>query len=101
MSKETWEHIKSLKEEFINGDAIAVIWTTEDVFTESENYGDTDYDHLQPHIDTEISEEEAQKILEILDRKHDASIGISWDTISCHIDEIIHDRIEKGELNES
>ena len=85
MSKETWEHIKSLKEEFINGDAIAVIWTTEDVFTESEN------------IDTEISEEEAQKILEILDRKHDASIGISWDTISCHIDEIIHDRIEKGE----
>ena len=87
--------IKSLKEDFINGDAIAVIWTTEDVFTESENYGDTDY--AQVPIDTEISKEEAQKILEILDRKHDASIGISWDTISCHIDEIIHDRIEKGE----
>ena len=95
MSKETWEHIKSLKEDFINGDAIAIIWTTEDVFTESENYGDTDY--AQVPIDTEISEEEAQKILEILDRKHDASIGISWDTISCHIDEIIHDRMEGWE----
>jgi len=82
MSKETWEHIKSLKEEFINGDAIAIIWTTEDVFTESEN------------IDTKISEKEAQEILGILDRKHDASIGISWDTISCHIDEIIHDNLD-------
>ena len=95
MSKESWEHIKSLKEDFINGDAIAVIWTTEDVFTESENYGDTDY--AQVPTDTEISEEEAQKILEILDRKHDASIGISWDTISCHIDEFIHDRMEGWE----
>ena len=84
MSKETWEHIKSLKEEFINGDAIAIIWTTEDVLTESEN------------IDTEISEEEAQEVLGILDRTHDAMMGISWDTISCHIDEIIHNRIEKG-----
>ena len=85
MSKESWEHIKSLKEDFINGDAIAIIWTTEDVFTESEN------------IDTEISEEEAQEILGILDRKHDASLGITWDTISCHIDEFIHDRMEGWE----
>ena len=82
MSTETWEHIKSLKEEFINDNAIAIIWTTEDVLTESEN------------IDTEISEKEAQEILGILDRKHDASIGISWDTISCHIDEIIHDNLD-------
>ena len=85
MSKETWEHIKSLKEDFINGDAIAVIWTTEDVFTESEN------------IDTEISEEEAQEILEILYQYYDASMGISWSTISCHIDEFIHDRMEGWE----
>jgi hypothetical protein len=99
MSKETWEHIKSLKGEFINGNAIAIIWTTEDVLTESEN------------IDTEISEEEAQEVLGILDRTHDAMMGISWDTIRCYINEIIHDnldytfdygrttksRIEKGE----
>ena len=95
MSKETWEHIKSLKEDFINGDAIAIIWTTEDVFTESENYGDPDY--VRVPLDTEISEEEAQEILEILYQYYDASMGISWSTISCHIDEFIHDRMEGWE----
>ena len=84
MSKETWEHIKSLKEDFINGDAIAMIWTTEDVLGCEDGTA-------------KISEKEAQEVLGILDRKHDASLGISWDTISCYIDEIIHDRIEKGE----
>ncbi len=29
---------------------------------------------------------QAREILDIIDKRHDASIGVNWDVISCHID---------------
>ncbi len=39
-----------------------------------------------------ISEEEAQEILDRIGRKWDASIGISWDTISYYLDLHLEER---------
>lgn len=48
-----------------SGDAIAIIWTTEDVMS----YCDVD-------------EERAREILSYADRKHDAEYGICWETFA-------------------
>ena len=51
-------------------EVIAVsIWTTEDVFTKAEQ------------MKTSLTLKEAEEILEEVNRKQDATIGITWDTI--------------------
>jgi len=35
-----------------------------------------------------ISKEQAEEIVETLDRRHDAELGISWDTIDVYLDEL-------------
>ena len=39
-------------------------------------------------VDDRLTEEQASEVLQLMKRRHDASIGINWDTISCHIDEV-------------
>lgn len=53
---------------------IEIRWSTEDVLFRAEEMG---YD---------ISEEDADIILDDVERYHDASIGINWDVISYHIE---------------
>lgn len=37
--------------------------------------------------DIKISREEAREIIDLIDNKQDCSIGITWDTIDCYLDE--------------
>lgn len=57
---------------------ISIKWSTDDVL------------HQAKEDSVELTEEQAIEILEILDRKHDATIGINWDVISSHIDMYLH-----------
>jgi len=35
-----------------------------------------------------ITREQAKSIIDLIHRKQDASLGISWDTIDCYLDEL-------------
>lgn len=35
-----------------------------------------------------ITKEKAQEIIDRIDRKQDATLGISWDTIDCYLDDL-------------
>jgi len=42
----------------------------------------------------DISDEECMDILSMIERRHDANIGITWDTIDYYLDEFIQDKKE-------
>lgn len=52
------------------GDAIAIYWHIDDVKA----------------VDNSLTDEQARIVLERLKNKHDATIGINWDTIDVVID---------------
>ena len=54
---------------------INIVWSTIDVI-----------DRAKEMEVAELSIEEATIILNEIERRHDASIGINWDVISCHIE---------------
>lgn len=56
---------------------IAIKWGTEDVLWQAEQ------------LDLELTEEQADDILESLENKHDASVGINWDVISYYIEDYL------------
>lgn len=59
-------------------DKIAIVWNTEDVIGTASNMG------LKKHI----TKGEAQAVLDFVLDKHDATVGVSWDTIEYAINEI-------------
>lgn len=77
MSKSDWKHIRSYKNEFIEGTAVAIIWSIDDIFTGAQNKG------------MKITTSEAIDVLTRLYEKHDATLGISWDTIDFLLDDYI------------
>jgi len=72
--------IKSYLNDIENDKAIAIIWTIDDVFQQAQDSG------------VSLSIEEAKRVLNYLDRKHDATIGISWDVIDTVINIVISER---------
>lgn len=57
-------------------------WHVDDVFAVVEDRFDS----------VEFSQEEAQQVLENMHRSHDASIGVNWDVIESHIDNVLEER---------
>ena len=62
-------------------DFLIQIWNIEDV---------------QSAVDYDLSDEQAREVLYRVDRYHDANIGINWDVIQYHADEV-HDADEVEE----
>ena len=52
---------------------IAIEWSIQDVYYQAKN------------DEVEITRQQALNVLSLLDRKHDATLGICWDTISMYI----------------
>ena len=52
---------------------IKLVWSTDDVLIKADE------------MDIDLTESDADTILETLEQKHDASIGICWDVIGCYI----------------
>ena len=55
---------------------IEIRWSTEDVLGKAEE------------MDVELTEEQADVILDNIERSHDASVGINWDVIEYHIESL-------------
>jgi hypothetical protein len=58
---------------------IEIIWSTDDVMMQAEI------------MNIEITEEQADAILENVLHYHDASVGINWDVLDFHIDNYIEE----------
>ena len=52
------------------------VWCVEDVFQRAKER------------DMTITKEQAEEVLNNMDSKQDCSMGISWDTMDCYLDEI-------------
>ena len=59
---------------------INITWSTEDVLHQAKQKG------------VKLTEDEANEILLEIERKHDADIGISWETIDVYIDDLVDAR---------
>jgi hypothetical protein len=62
---------------------IEIIWSTDDVMMQAEI------------MNIEITEEQADAILENVLHYHDASLGINWDVLDFHIENFIDKLNEK------
>lgn len=76
-----YERAANLIKALQDGDMIASLWSVEDVYSLK-----TD-DDGEP--DGSITVGQARQVLQLADRNHDASIGINWDTLRCHLDEVL------------
>ena len=56
---------------------ISIIWTTEDVLHQAKEKG------------VKLTEDEANEILLQMERKHDADVGINWETIDDYIEGLV------------
>jgi hypothetical protein len=74
--KPSHEEITAAKEVLKASGYVAVYWTIEDVMWRAKD------------IKKKVTKKQAQTIVDTLARTHDATIGISWDTIDYHIDEL-------------
>src|SRR5258708_1215905 len=66
---------------FIDGDSIASVWSVEDVYSLI-----TDEDG-EP-VENAITVEEARQVLKLVDRTHDATIGINWDVLEVGLETV-------------
>lgn len=83
MSLENRKHVERYLDAIERGDAIALIWQIDDIISMAES-----------EYDKTLSDEDARDILWSIDRRHDASIGVSWDVIEVYLDDFF---AEQGE----
>lgn len=60
---------------------ISIKWGTEDILETAAT------------MEVEISTDEANEILDSVEHSHDATIGINWDVLRCHIQEFIDNKL--------
>ncbi len=44
-------------------------------------------------VDPTLSPKQARDVLRLMKRRHDASVGINWDVIQCHIDQVKYESL--------
>ena len=77
------EAIRQLQAYHQQGEHVCVItWSREDVIDYAKD--------LDPPIKVTIKE--ADKILDEMERRHDATIGITWNTIEAYLDDLKYER---------
>ena len=79
------ELIGILQRQYNQDDHIAVhIWSPEDVFQVAEEIGAT------------ISKNEAEEIIDDINRHIDSEYGVSWTTVRCVLEDYLRDKKENG-----
>lgn len=66
--------------------------TPDDEKTISIKWSTVDVKERAKELRKRISQKDAETILDNIERKHDASIGVNWDVIDAHIDLFINDK---------
>jgi hypothetical protein len=60
-----------------------IIWNVEDVLGRAKDRG------------MKITKNEAEEIIDIMEHRHDATIGVTWDTIDCYLGDLDDKRQEE------
>jgi len=69
--------IEDLSNFYKPSDHVAIaIWSIEDVINQAKENG------------MKITKKQAEKVIDFIDRKQDATLGISWTTIDCALDNL-------------
>ena len=84
MSQADWDHIESYKQAFIDGQAIADIWSAPDVHEMFNNLMDMDKPPKYL-LGKELTDEDIKEILYMVQARFDAEEGINWLQIEFHI----------------
>tara|TARA_R100000988_G_scaffold103120_1_gene80950 strand:+ start:2015 stop:2266 length:252 start_codon:yes stop_codon:yes gene_type:complete len=58
--------------------SIAIIWEIDDVKS----------------VRPDLTDDECMEVLGYVDRKHDASLGVCWETLECHCDHLFPEKEE-------
>ena len=66
--------------------SISIVWCDDDVRQQMSDMNERD------DTDIELTPEEISDVLSLMESEHDASMGLSWDTIEYHIDTILSER---------
>ena len=59
---------------------ISIVWMAEDV------------EYVAKEMEVTISQDQIGDVLDLLENKHDATLGITWDTIEAAIEYILEDK---------
>jgi glutathionyl-hydroquinone reductase len=86
MSQADWDHIESYKQAFIDGQAIADIWSADDVQMVLEQQQDMDKPPKYL-LGKELTDKDIQEILYTVQARFDAEEGINWYQIQYRLDE--------------
>lgn len=79
---------KNILDYLVKGTGVAIIWRIDDIKSQAEqeaNFCNVDNPERAERL-RNLTDEQALDILHDIVNQHDASIGINWDVISCHID---------------
>ena len=74
---------------FNNKNSIALIWHIDDVKHALHELKTLDWFIKKYEHTAKLTDEDCMEILENVERRHDASMGVSWDTIECYIEEFL------------
>jgi len=86
MSQSDWDHIESYKQAFIDGQAIADIWSAVDVQTLLEQQQDMDKPPKYL-LGKELTDDDVREILYRVQANFDAEQGINWFQIEYYLSE--------------
>jgi hypothetical protein len=62
-----------------------IIWCVEDVIHRAEERG------------LQVTKQQTEEIIDEMEHRHDATIGVSWDTIDTYLNDIEREQMEKEE----
>ena len=77
---------------FNNKNSIALIWHIDDVKNALHELKTRDWFIVRYGHDVKLTDEDCMEILENVENNHDASMGVSWDTIEIYIEEFLDNR---------
>ncbi len=89
---------KKVETEFadhINGNTVSLDWSIVDVHENAKRMSEG---LIEDPDESPLTDDEAREILATTERRHDASIGVNWDVLCVHTDEVLREKKQKAQL---
>ena len=81
--------VTTYQDGFTSENSIALIWHIDDIKDTLENMQERDWFKKKYGDSVKLTDEECMDILGDVKSNHDASLGVSWDTLEIYIDEFL------------
>ena len=81
--------VTTYQDGFTSENSIALIWHIDDIKHALENMQERDWFKKKYGDSVKLTDEECMDILRDIKSGHDASLGVSWDTLEIYIDEFL------------